>query len=154
MTTLPATSGERVGTPIATFKGAIMVANIKTGTTTDAKEQLRDLAERSAAESKKAHDKMSAASGEAANVMQNIFSSALNGMQGYNSKFMEFTQANATTAADFAQRLSGVKSPSEFIALWTEFTQQQLPTMANQTKVLAELAQKVMLTAAEPLRKG
>jgi hypothetical protein len=97
---------------------------------------------------------MNAATSEAANIMQNSFSSSLKGMQEYNSKFMEFTQANAKAAGEFAQRLSGVKSPSEFIAVWTELTQQQLTTMTEQTKELAGLAQKVMLATAEPLRKG
>jgi phasin len=131
-----------------------MDANIKTKSKTDATEQLRDLAEQGAAQSKEAFEKMNAATSEAANVMQNSFSSALKGMQDYNSKFMEFTQANAKAGGDFARRLPGVKSPSEFIALWTEITQQQLATMTDQAKELAGLAQKVMLATAEPLREG
>jgi phasin len=121
---------------------------------TDTSEQFRDLAEQTTTESKRSFDKMNAATSEAANIMQNSFSSSLKGMQEYNSKFMEFAQANAKAAGEFAQRLSGIKSPSDFIALWTELTQQQLTTMTEQTKELAGLAQKVMLATADPLRKG
>ncbi len=131
-----------------------MDANIKTRSKADATEQIRNLAEQGATQSKEAFERMNAATSEAADIMQNSFSSALKGMQDYNSKFMEFTQVNAKAGVDFAQRLSSVKSPSEFIALWTELTQQQLTTLTDQTKELAELAQKVMLASAEPLRKG
>ncbi len=131
-----------------------MDANIKTKSKADATEQIRNLAEQGATQSKEAFTRMNAATSEAANVMQNSFSSALKGMQDYNSKFIEFTQANAKAGVDFAQRLSTVKSPSDFIALWTELTQQQLTTLTDQTKELAGLAQKVMLASAEPLRKG
>ncbi len=131
-----------------------MDENIKSRSKPDATEQIRNLAEQGAAQSKEVFEKMNAATSEAANVMQNSFSSALKGMHDYNSKFMEFTQANAKAGVDFAQRLSSVKSPSEFIALWTELTQQQLTTLTDQTKELATLAQKVMLASAEPLRKG
>jgi phasin len=131
-----------------------MDTNIKTKSRTDATEQVRDVVEQGASEFKKTFDKTNAAASEAANVMQNSFSSALKRMQDYNSKFMEFTQVNAKAAGEFAQRLTGVKSTSEFIALWTEVTQQQLTTMTEQTKELAGLAQNVMLATAEPLRKG
>jgi hypothetical protein len=55
---------------------------------------------------------------------------------------------------DFAQRMSGVRSPSEFIELSTELAQQQLTTLTEQTKQLAALAQQVTLATAEPLKTG
>ncbi|MGC2045592.1 MAG: phasin family protein, partial [Pseudolabrys sp.] len=70
----------------------------------------------------------------------------------YNSKLIEFTHANTKAAFDFAQRMSGVKSPSEFVEFSTEFAQQQLTTLAEQTKQLAALAQHVTLATAEPLK--
>jgi hypothetical protein len=36
-------------------------------------------------------------------------------MQDYNNKIIEFTHANTNAAFDFVQRMSGVKSPSEFV---------------------------------------
>jgi hypothetical protein len=67
---------------------------------------------------------------------------------------IEFTDANTKTAVDFAQRMSGVKSPSEFFQLSTELAQQQLGTLTEQTQQLAALAQRVTLATTEPLKTG
>jgi hypothetical protein len=65
-----------------------------------------------------------------------------------------FGQANINGAFDFVQRLSGVKSPSEFVELSTAHARKQLETLTEQTKQLAALAQKVTLATAEPLKTG
>ena len=95
---------------------------------------------------------MSAATGQTADVMKNCYLTAVKGVQDYNNKLIEFTHANTKTAFDFAQRMSGVKSPSEFVELSTELAQQQLTTLTEQTKQLAALAQQVTLATAEPLK--
>ena len=129
-----------------------MNTNPKTKSKTDAPEQFREMAEKGATQSKEAFEKMSAASGQAADVMQNCYLAAVKGVQDYNNKLIEFTHANTKTAFDFAQRMSGVKSPSEFVELSTELAQQQLTTLTEQTKQLAALAQQVTLATAEPLK--
>ncbi|MGB9043528.1 MAG: phasin family protein, partial [Pseudolabrys sp.] len=60
--------------------------------------------------------------------------------------------ANTKAAFDFAQRMSDVKSPSEFVELSTKLAQQQLTTLTEQTRQLAALAQQVTLSTAEPLK--
>ena len=67
---------------------------------------------------------------------------------------IEFAQTNTKAALDFVQKLSGVKSPSEFIELSTDQSRKQFETLTEQTKELAALAQKVTLAAAEPLKTG
>jgi len=129
-----------------------METNPKAKSKTDAPEQLREMAEKGAAQSKEVFEKMSAASGQAADVMQHCYSAAVKGMQDYNNKLLEFTHANTKAAFDFAQRMSGVKSPSEFLELSTEHAQQQLTTMTEQTRELAVLAQQATLATAEPLK--
>jgi phasin len=131
-----------------------MDVNTKTKSKTDASEQFREIAENGAAQSKKAFDTVSAATGEAANVMKNCYSTAIKGAQDYNNKVIEFTRANTNAAFDFAHRLSGVKSPSELAELSTEHARQQLETLTNQTTQLAALAQQVTLATAEPLKTG
>jgi|SRR5690242_8390245 phasin len=126
--------------------------NSKTKSKTDAPEQLREMAEKGAAQSKEAFEKMSAATSHAADAMQNCYLAAVKGVQDYNNKLIEFTQANTKAAFDFAQRISGVKSPSEFVELSTELAQQQLTTMTEQTRQLAALAQQATLATAEPLK--
>ena len=106
----------------------------KTKSKTDAPEQFREMAEKGAAQSKEAFEKMSAASGEAADVMKDCYSTAFKGVQDYSNKVIEFTQSNTKTAMDFAQRMSGVRSPSEFIEVSTELAQQQLTTLTEQSR--------------------
>lgn len=131
-----------------------MDTNVKTKSKIDAPQQFRDMAEKSATESKKAFKTMSAASSEAADVMKNCYSTAIKGAQDYNNKFIEFTHANTNAAFNFAHRISSVKSPSEFVELSTEHAFQQVETLTNQTKELTALAQRVTLATAEPLKMG
>jgi phasin len=99
-------------------------------------------------------EKIGAATTEAAEMMTNCASTALKGMQEYNSKLAEFTQANTKSAVEFVQSLAGVKSPSEFVQISTEHTKHQLETMTEQLKELAALSQQVTLTTAEPIKAG
>jgi phasin len=131
-----------------------MDTNVKTKSKIDASEQFREIAEKGVTESKKAFEKMSAASSEAADVMKNCYSTAVKGAQDYNNKFIEFTHANTNAAFDFAHRISGVKSPSEFVELATEHARQQVETLTNQTRELTALAQRVTVATAEPLKMG
>ena len=131
-----------------------MDTNPKTKSKTDATEQFRDMTEKGAAQSKEAFERMSAATAQTADAMKNCYSTAVKGIQDYNSKLIEFTDANTKTAVDFAQRMSGVKSPSEFFELSTDLAQQQLETLTKQTQQLAALAQQVTLATTEPLKTG
>src|SRR5215218_3092979 len=62
---------------------------------TDAAQQVREMTETGAQQSKEVFEKISMATSEAAQVMTNCCSAALKGMQDYNSKLIEFTQVNA-----------------------------------------------------------
>jgi phasin len=131
-----------------------METNPKTKSKTDAPEQFREMVEKGATQSKEAFEKMNAATGQAADIMKNCYSTAVKGAQDYNNKLIEFTNANTKAAFDFAQRMSCVKSPSEFVELSAELSQQQFATLTEQTKQLAALAQQVTLATAEPFKTG
>jgi phasin len=103
---------------------------------------------------KETYEKMSAATTEAANVLQDSCFTAFKGAQDYNTKFIEFAHANTDSAFKFVQKLFEVKSPTEFIELSTEHARAQLEALTDQTKQLAALAQKVTLATAEPLKTG
>jgi phasin len=107
-----------------------------------------------AAQAKEAFEKMNVATADAAALFKNSYSTVVKGAQDYNNKVIEFAQANTVAAFDFAQKLSGVKSPSDFMELSTEHSREQFKTLTEQTKELAALAQKVTLATAEPLRTG
>jgi phasin len=121
---------------------------------TDAPRAIREMAEKGAAQTKETYEKMSAATSEAADLMKASCSTAPQGAQDYSNKFLEFAQANTNAAFDFAQKVCRVKSPSEFMELSTEHSKAQTQTLTEQSKALAELAQKIALGGARPLQEG
>jgi phasin len=114
----------------------------------------RATAEKGTAQAKEAYEKVSAATAEATDLIKSSFSTAVKGAQDYNAKVIEFVQTNTKATVDFVQKLSGVKSPSEFIELSTDHSRTQFETLTEQTKELAALAQKVTLANVEPLKTG
>ena len=121
---------------------------------TDVTQAFRATAENGSAQVKESFEKMSAATAEATALIKDSYSTAVKGAQDYNTKFIEFAQNNTKAAFDFVQKLSGVKSPSEFIELSTDHSRKQFETLTEQTKELAALAQKFALATAEPLKTG
>jgi phasin len=120
----------------------------------DATQAFRSMTEAGSTQAKEAFEKMSAATTEATALIKDSCSTAAKGAQDYNAKFIEFAKANTDAAFDFAQKLWGVKSPSDFIELSTEHSRKQFETLTEQSKELAALAQKVTLATAEPLKTG
>ena len=120
----------------------------------DAPRAFSEVAEKSAMQTKETYEKMSAASTEAADLIKISSSTALKGLQDYNNKFPEFAHTNTNAAFDFLQKLNDVKSPSDFMELSTEHVRAQTQTLTEQTKALAELAQKIALAGSKPLQEG
>jgi phasin len=106
------------------------------------------------AQSKETFEKISAATAEAANLIQSSYTTAFEGVQTYNKKLVEFTRENTTAAFDFVQKLYDIKSPSEFIELSTGHARAQTEALTGQTEQLRALAQKIALASAEPLKSG
>ena len=86
--------------------------------------------------------------------MKDSYSRTVKGAQEYNAKVIEFAHTNTEAAFDFAQKLTNVKSPSEFFELSTNHSRKQFETLTEQAKELATLAQKVTLASVEPLKAG
>jgi len=92
---------------------------------------------------------MSAAAGDAMTLMRDSYSTAVQRAQEYNSKLIEFAQTNMQATVEFVQKLSGVKSPTEFFELSTSHSRKQFETLTEQAQQLATLAQKAALATAE-----
>jgi phasin len=121
---------------------------------TDASQPLRDMTETGAQGSKEMFEKIGSATNEVAEVMKNCCSAALKGMQDYNSKLIEFSQANAKSQVEFLQKIAGLKSPTEFLELSASHNRSQLERLADQAKQLTELTKQVTLATAEPVKSG
>ena len=123
-----------------------------TGTKTGAPQAFREMTEKGTTQAKETYEKMSVASTEAADLIQNSYLTAVKGVQDYNNKFFEFAHENTNAAFDFIQKMSGVRSPSAFVELSTEHARKQFELLTEQAKELATLAQKATLATAEPLK--
>ena len=99
-------------------------------------------------------EKMSAAAAETTTLMQDSCSTAVKGAQDYSAKFVEFARANTEATLEFVQKLSTVKSPSEFFELSTNHSRKQFEILTEQTRELTALAQQVTLATTEPLKAG
>jgi phasin len=121
---------------------------------TDAPQAFREMAEKGTTQAKETYEKINAATTETANFIKNSYSTAVKGMQEYNNRIIEFAHANTNAAFDFVQKLSGVKSPTAFVELWTEHARKQVETLTEQSKQLAALGQKVTRTTDDPLKTG
>ena len=61
-----------------------------TGTKTGAPQAFREMTEKGTTQAKETYEKMSVASTEAADLIQNSYLTAVKGVQDYNNKFFEF----------------------------------------------------------------
>jgi phasin len=120
----------------------------------NAAQAFRATAENGAAQAKQGFEKMQAATTDATTLMKNSFSTAVQGAQDYQAKVMEFANSNTQAALEFTQKLTSVKSPSEFFELSTNHSREQFESLTEQAKELATLAQKVTMATVEPLKTG
>jgi phasin len=128
-------------------------ANLPAPLMTDVIQTFRATAESSLASAKEALEKMNVVMAEQLLLISDSYSTAFKGAQDYNTKVMEFAHTNSEVSFDFAKRLAGVKTPSDFIEFSTEHSRKQFETLTDQTKILAALAQEVALATVEPLKR-
>jgi len=116
-------------------------------------EALRETAEKGVAQAKDTYEKAKVAAEEATD-LKDTYATAAKGATDYNLKIMEIARTNTNATFEYAKELMGVKSPSDFVVLWTAHARKQFDTMTAQTKALTELAQRVTTEIAEPLKAG
>jgi phasin len=117
-------------------------------------DQARDLTDAGAEQTKEFMHKAGSATTQAASTMQTCCSTALKGMQQYSQKLFEFARDNGQAHFDFMQNLAAVKEPREFFEMSAEHTKRQMAKLAEQTKELATLAQRIAVAATEPVKEG
>ncbi|MEN3349568.1 MAG: hypothetical protein V7632_3203 [Bradyrhizobium sp.] len=115
-------------------------------------EQMRAFAEKGVLQARDSYAKFKDAAETHNSTVEAVFSSYNKGASEYSAKLIEFFKANTTSSLDFAQELFGVKTPSEALELWTQHARKQFETYTAQAKELAELGQKVVNEAAEPIK--
>ena len=114
----------------------------------------REFADKGVAQARNTYENAKAATEEATDLLKGTYKTAAKGATDYNLKVMEIARTNTNSAFDYAYKLMGVKSPSEFIELSTAHAHKQFEAMTAQTKELTELAQKATTEIVEPIKAG
>lgn len=117
-------------------------------------EAFREMAEKGVAQAKDTYEKVKAAAEEATDLLKVTYTKASKSATDYNLKVIEIARTNTNTGFDYAHKLLGVKSLTEFVELSTAHAQKQYEAMTSQTKDLIELAQQVTNEIAEPFKAG
>ena len=114
----------------------------------------RELADKGVTQARNTYENAKAATEEATDLLKDTYKTAAKGATDYNLKVIEIARTNTNSAFEYAYKLMGVKSPSEFVELSTAHAHKQFEAMTAQTKELTELAQKVTIEIVEPIKAG
>jgi phasin len=115
-------------------------------------EQMRAFAEKGVSQARDSYAKFKDVAETHNGTIEAVFTTASKGYSEYTAKLMEMMKANTTATLDFAQGLIGVKTPTEAMELWTAHAKKQFEAFTAHTKELAELSQKVVTEASEPIK--
>jgi phasin len=116
--------------------------------------EFRDFAEKSTLQAKENYDKLKNATEEVTGGFKDAYEAATKGTHDYGVRLIEAGRTNVNAAFDYAAELLSAKSPSEAIELSTAQLNKQLETLAEQSKELTSLAQKIATETTDPIRES
>jgi phasin len=108
---------------------------------------MRDFAEKSVEQARKALDGFLGAAHKAVETLQGSTSSVQQNTTEATRKTLAYAEQNIAAAFDHAQKLVRAKDFQEAVSIQTEFARTQFQAMQNQLKDLGELAQSAARTA-------
>jgi phasin len=111
-------------------------------------------AEQGAVRAKEGCDRLKAASGEFADILREACSTNARGAVDYGSKVIEISSVNTNSAFDFLARLMDTRSMSDVMDLSATQSRRAFEVASVQNRELWELAQKVAIATAEPLKRS
>lgn len=112
--------------------------------------QVREMAEKSVDQAKKAFDGFIQQAQKAVTAIEGQASAVHAGAKDFNSMAMSFAEANVAASFDYAQKLVKAKDVNEIVRLQTEYMQAQMKAFGEQAKELGTAATKAMTDAAKP----
>ena len=116
----------------------------------DVPTQMRQFAEQSVEQAKKAVDGFLTAAQNTAATLETQASTAQSGAKDVSQKVMAFAEQNINNSFEFAQKLVRAKDIQEVMALQQEYLQSQMKAMSAQAKDLGSSATKAAMDAAKP----
>ena len=116
----------------------------------DVPTQMRQFAEQSVEQARKAVDGFMTAAQKAVTTAEAQAVSAQSGAKDVGQKAMSFAEQNIANSFEFAQRLVRAKDIQEVMALQQEYLQAQMKAMSEQAKDLGSAATKAAMDSAKP----
>jgi len=104
--------------------------------------EMRDFAERSVAQARKAFEGFMGAFHKTAGSGDGPAIPALSGAKDVSLKAVSFAETNVNAAFDLAEKLVHAKDLQEVLAIQSEYVKAQLAAIQSQTKELGEAVQK------------
>jgi len=116
-------------------------------------EQMRDVADRSVQEAKKAVEQFLDASQKAVANAEGSVRSLQEGAADINRQAMAFVEENMAASFDLAQRLVRARTVEEVASIQQEFMSRQMAKFAEQGKQIGEMAGRASANAAGKAKK-
>ena len=116
----------------------------------DVPTQMRQFAEQSLEQARKAVDGFMTAAQKAVTTAEAQASAAQSGAKDVGQKAMSFAEQNVANSFAFAQRLVRAKDIQEVMALQQEFLQSQMQAMSEQAKDIGSAATKTAMENFKP----
>ena len=104
--------------------------------------ELRDFAERSVDQARKAFEGFLTVAQRASGVAADAAATPQGGAKAVSAHVLTYTERNVNAAFDLAQKLVRAKDPQEALALQSEYLKTQLAVLQEQAKELAGVVQK------------
>lgn len=112
--------------------------------------QVREMAEKSVDQAKKAFDSFVQQAQKTVSTIEGQASAIQSGAKDLNAKAISYAETNVAASFEFAQKLVRAKDLNEVVKLQTEYVQSQMKAFADQAKDLGAVATKAVTDVAKP----
>jgi phasin len=112
--------------------------------------EVRQLAEKSMDEAKRAFDNFVVATQKVSTSLEGQAAAAQSGSKEVHSKLRTFAERNVATCFEFAQKFVHAKNVQEVMQLQAELVKTQLQAISEQTTELADAAIKTVVGVSKP----
>jgi len=113
-----------------------------TNTPFEVPNEMRDFAERSVDQARKAFEGFVTVAQKAVGTVDGAASQAQSGAKTVGAQILSYTEQNVNAAFELAHKLVQAKDPQEALTLQSEFLKAQLNSLQSQAKELGALIQK------------
>ncbi len=111
--------------------------------------EVREFAEKTVDQARKAFDGFVAAAQKAASQSETVAESAAANAKDISTKAIGYAEANVKAAFDLAESLIKAKDPKEILSIQSEFLKAQVATVQEQAKALGEAVKKAVTPEAK-----